>query len=358
MTGSCKSVTLVFPAVDQRALDFLAQATARGECVVAAASELDGEIQRSIDNIRWIPRIYDADFEQKLFTLLEVEGVTQIFCPISTVFSFLTSLLLRKQSSIRLIGDSPIKLQMAQHASLMRRAESLTGLVDAISGCKTDVNSVEIASILKYTNLIYGESSETKLAAMIAVCGIAPKGDIVEIGSLMGRSAFLLMYLSARFKIGNVLTVDPWSASECVQKDSPLELQDVVDAWDYEVLAQGFAVATAILNFRHSHVHLRMPSAHGYAHYCTQSYPEGLFFDSAGGIAVIHIDGNHDYEAVKTDCLLWLQHLRPGAWLILDDYLWAHGDGPYRIGNQLLESEGDKIERAFVCGKALFIQWR
>lgn len=78
----------------------------------------------------------------------------------------------------------------------------------------------------------------------------------------------------------------------------------------------------------------------------------------SGKISVIHIDGNHDYKQVNKDCELWLTRLAPGAWVIIDDYIWAHGDGPYRVGNSLLEKRWQDIERAFVCGKALFIQFR
>ncbi len=49
--------------------------------------------------------------------------------------------------------------------------------------------------------------------------------------------------------------------------------------------------------------------------------------------------------------------LLPGAWLVLDDYIWAHGDGPYLIGNELLREEWKRIECAFVCGKALFVKF-
>jgi hypothetical protein len=75
-------------------------------------------------------------------------------------------------------------------------------------------------------------------------------------------------------------------------------------------------------------------------------------------IAILHIDANHDYDAVRNDCDLWLRRLLPGAWLILDDYVWSHGDGPLRVGNELIEEYAERIERAFVCGKALFMKFR
>jgi hypothetical protein len=79
--------------------------------------------------------------------------------------------------------------------------------------------------------------------------------------------------------------------------------------------------------------------------------------DYQGKIAVIHIDGNHDYAKVKLDCELWLPLMAPDGWLILDDYLWVHGDGPHRVGDAILERRTQDIERAFVCGKALFVKF-
>jgi hypothetical protein len=42
---------------------------------------------------------------------------------------------------------------------------------------------------------------------------------------------------------------------------------------------------------------------------------------------------------------------------VLDDYLWAHGNGPQRMGDLLLEARRESIDCAFVCGKALFIRF-
>jgi hypothetical protein len=44
----------------------------------------------------------------------------------------------------------------------------------------------------------------------------------------------------------------------------------------------------------------------------------------------------------------------PGGWLILDDYEWAHGDGPRRAGDELLD---DRMAKCFVAGGALFIKF-
>lgn len=351
------SKTLIFPAVTPSALVYLAGAADRDEPIVAAASELDGEIQRSIKGIRYLPSIYDNKFCIDFLALVDCERIERVFCPVSTVFSFLKKFLAAQRPSVRLIGDSPVKSQIAEHAVLMRRAQAASNLATVIASGLNVMSLTEIASLLKHATTIYGESNEAKLAAMIGIASSVPPGDVVEIGSLMGRSAFVLMYLSARFGLGNILTVDPWSALECMQKDSPDVLQSVVDDWDYDVLSQAFAASTQLLNFQHRHLHLRMTSEHGYEHYVSRIFPPNSTYTACGNIALIHIDGNHDHELVRRDCELWLPHMQSGGWLILGDYLWAHGDGPYRVGNDLLANESERIENAFVCGKALFVRW-
>ena len=51
-----------------------------------------------------------------------------------------------------------------------------------------------------------------------------------------------------------------------------------------------------------------------------------------------------------------MPHLLPGGWIVLDDYISYHCDGPRRMGEALLREQISRIERAFVSGKALFIQ--
>jgi len=67
------------------------------------------------------------------------------------------------------------------------------------------------------------------------------RGTSLKIGSLMGRSAFVLLYLAWRYRIGPVLTIDPWKSDNAIQRESPTEFQALVDEWDFEVLSEGFS---------------------------------------------------------------------------------------------------------------------
>lgn len=353
------SVTLVFPALGNVAEDYLATSIRRSEKFVCAASVRSAGFPEEYGQLHWLPSINEADFEQRFLDLVREHGVTLAFCPVSTVYAYVEKLIARENLSIRLIGKSPVQQQIDQHRSLVARAKRLEPFVRSCADGAASIELLELASLLRQSSLIYGESNEDKLAATMGVFANAPKGDVVEIGSLMGRSASILIYLAWRYELGSILTVDPWSALECVQHDSPQSLQVVTDSWDYEVLREGFFVNTLPMRTR-DHAHLRMPAESAFTTYSEGKQITSMFGNSVNysqSIAVIHIDGNHDYQAVKKDCELWLTKLAPDSWLILDDYIWAHGDGPYRVGNSLLEKLTKQIDCSFVAGKALFVRF-
>lgn len=73
-----------------------------------------------------------------------------------------------------------------------------------------------------------------------------------------------------------------------------------------------------------------------------------------GKIALLHIDGNHKYEAVRNDLENGCPLVQEGSWVLLDDYVWAFGDGPQRAGDELLAQRG--VKTAFVAANTLFVQ--
>lgn len=360
MSTYTDAATLVFPAVNAAALDYLKAARSRGERVVCAASVANDEVAAAAGELHRLPSIHDADFAARFFALADVHSVARVLCPVSTVHAFMTRFLAQRRPKLALIGESPVQQQIAAHRQLMARAQRLMPLVEQCADGAPTLTRHEVAGVLRQASLIYGESNDAKLAAMMGIFANAPTGDVVEIGSLMGRSAFVLLYLAWRYRIGPLLTVDPWAAEACVQHESPQALQHVTDEWDYDVLSEGFMVNLVPCR-ADDHAHLRLPSEAGFAAYTSgQPIPSlrGQPVVYSGRIAVIHIDGNHDYAAVRKDCELWLNRLVPGAWLILDDYVWAHGDGPQRVGDALLRDRAERIEHAFCCGKALFVKLR
>lgn len=353
--------TLVFPAVNRAAHDYLAAARQRGEPVLAAASMAADQAGVSDCAYAQLPSIYDEGFEARLATLLREHAISRMLCPVSTVHQFMRQLIARRGLALQLLGQSPIEQQVQEHRRLMAQAARLRPFIHAASALpEPPLSLIEVAGVLRQAALIYGESNDDKLAAMMGALATAPDGDVVEVGSLMGRSAFVLLYLARRYKLGPLLTVDPWAFDDCVQTDSPEGLKEVSGEWDFEVLGQGLHVHLAPF-VPHDQAHLRLPSRQGHQHYLSGApilAQAGHAVDFERRIGCIHIDGNHDYAAVREDCELWLPLLKPGAWLILDDYVWDHGDGPRRVGDDLLQKRQADIERAFVSGKALFVKFR
>ena len=359
MAQHADAATLIFPAVNDAALAYLNAARNRGERVVCAASVANEDMAAAAGTLYRLPSIHDADFVAQFFALADAHAIARVLCPVSTVHAFMVRLL-AQHPGLQLIGESPVQQQIAVHRALMARAQRLMPLVDLCSDEVGLLSLREVAGVLRQASLIYGESNDDKLAAMMGIFADAPAGDVVEIGSLMGRSAFVLLYLAWRYRIGPVLTIDPWAAAECAQHDSPEALQHVTDEWDYEVLSEGFMINLVPCR-ADDHAHLRLPSGQAFGAYDRREpilSPLGGRIAYSGRIAVIHIDGNHDHAAVQQDCDLWLRHLAPGGWLILDDYVWAHGDGPRRVGDALLHDRAGRVERAFCCGKALFVKLR
>ena len=338
----------------------MAAARARGEETICAASVERGEIAGARGDLHWLPPVYDDGFSENFLSLVAAHSIGRLFCPVASVHDFMARFLDAHHPAIELVGQSPIRQQVEQHHRLMARARRLLPLVAHCADPAPSLSLLEVAGLLRQASQIYGESNDDKLAAMMGILASAPPGDVIEIGTLMGRSAFVLLYLAWRYRIGPVLTVDPWMADNAVQRRSPQALQALVDEWDFEVMSEGFFVNMIPLR-ANDHSHLRLPSEEAFALYAKDSartYSADSKIAYSGQIAAIHIDGNHDYDLVWKDCQLWLGKMLPGSWLILDDYVWAHGDGPYRVGNDLLLEQGERIARAFVCGKALFVQWQ
>lgn len=351
---------LVFPATHPDGQKYLEAARERDESFVAASSEWDAELAEEIGELVVLPYVYEPTFPRFFLELVRERNITRVYAPVAAVYSWLDRFISENNLAIRLVGGSPIKREMERFNKLMFKVANYRHFIDECAEGASALSDLEIAAVFRMAGNIYGESNEHKIAAMMAIFSSAPKGDIIEIGSLVGKSAAVLALLARRYQIGNVLSIDPWQSETATQHDSPDTVRvDMVGEWEYEMLPQDFVINTLPIGLG-SFNYLRQESSKGFEIFRENHIVVSQAFgqvDYQGRIAVIHIDGNHDYAQVKQDCELWLTLMMPDGWLILDDYLWVHGDGPRRVGDALLERRAQNIERAFVCGKALFVKF-
>ena len=117
---------------------------------------------------------------------------------------------------------------------------------------------------------------------------------IVEVGSYMGASSSFLAFGAQKSK-SNLYCVDTWKNEGMTEgkRDTYSE---------FKTNTQKF----------HNIVALR-----------DKSENIGKNFDQI--IDLLFLDGDHSYEAVKTDLNVWLPHTKNGTILIMHDYGWAEG---------------------------------
>lgn len=352
--------TLIFPCGVPAARSYADAARRRGEATLAASSLAYDESASRFENWIFLPSVYDESFPERLNATIAEHGIDRIFAPVSAAHWGISRLIADGSVDVILTGEMPLRQHAREHAELMEQAQERFGAIRVISESRSDLSLIEVASVLRKAMGFFGESDETKIAAMLAIFADCPQGDVVEIGVLTGRSASVLEMMARRYRIGPVLAVDPWAYAESVQRESPAELQGMVDVWEASVPFETFLLQLIPIAREGMFNYLPMTSRAGHAVWTAErevSSPEFGTTRYGGDLALLHIDGNHDYAAVKDDVDLWLPHLRAGGWLILDDYVWLHGNGPRRVGDAVLEARAGDISRAFVCGRALFVQF-
>lgn len=353
--------TLIFPSSVRAAERYAEEARKRGEAVVAASSLAFDETARNFEAWFRLPSVHDTNFKIQLETAIAEYDIERIYCPVLVAWLVLRRMADEGTLSVPVIGEDPVRQHAHALRKLMDEAQAKHEFIQVLSEGRSTLTTIEVAAVLRQCGSILGESDETKLAAVMAIFADAPQGDVVEIGVSAGRSICALTLMARKHGIGPVLAVDPWSQAHAVQHDTAPEVQASVSSWEPGVGFRSFLVALLSVAAPGELNYLALPSADAYARWSHDpiiNTPEFGEVRYRREMAVLHIDGNHDYASVREDSDLWLPQLKPGGWLILDDYFWLHGDGPRRVGDDLLVRRAADIARAFTCGKALFVKFR
>jgi hypothetical protein len=348
---------LVFPSSLEAAGAFAREAARWGRRVVGASS-LDIDPNAGLFDV-WarLPFIGDPAFFDALQALVAREGVTALFTPHAPTFHLLERELPRRLPSLELIGPGPFKRQMDRVTEALAAARIARAKVEAYGERASPLPAAFLAGLLGQAETIHGECTQDKILAICGTVPFAPAGDLVEIGSLFGKSSYVLNRVGAYCGIGATLCVDPWNLGLSVQKDAPTHIQEASGGWDWDVVYSGFQIAmlgcaTSPFNY------LRMTSA-----LARQTYGQSRVVTTdafgatpiAGAISVLHLDGNHDEAAVAEDFELWGPLVLPGGWVIFDDYNWPHGDGPRKVADRAIAGYGPRARRCFVAGGAMFV---
>ncbi len=348
---------LVFPSALETAAAFAREAAQWGHRVVGASS-LEIDPNAGLFDV-WdrLPFIGDAAFFDALGALVAREQITTLFTPHAPTFHLLQQTLPKHLPGLELMGQGPFQRQMDRVASALAAGDLALVRAGDYGQQPSPLPREFLAGLLSQVETIHGECSREKILAICGVLPFAPKGDIVEIGALFGKSSYVLNRVGAFCGIGATLCVDPWDLDQSVQTDAPTHIQEASGGWDWDVVYSGFLTAMLAASAPPFN-YLRMNSRRAREQYGAGRSVTSREFGTtpiAGVVAVLHIDGNHDEAAVAEDFALWGPLVGPGGWVIFDDYNWPHGDGPRRVADRAIAEYDSRVARNFVAGGAMFV---
>lgn len=330
---------LVFPSSVDISLTFAQSNRENYTRIIGASSVDDDPHAQFFDHWERVPYIHEGDFSEKLKKLIKTHDIKEIYTPHAPSYLRLEEILCNLGDVI-LKGESPYDKQM----QLVRNA--------------LNEDSLFLASLIRHANTIYGECSAAKIRTLFRVFNQTPRGDVVEIGTFFGKSAYVLNRLAAYYNIGATLAIDPWQVDHSIQKKSPDAIQKLATLWNWELVFQGF-----LLNLKAVYVgafnYLRLPSQQAWDVYTRNHDISSSDFGTTtykGKIAVLHLDGNHDLASVQQDFDLWSQAIAPGGWILFDDYEWSQGDGPRQVADRIRHEWADRIDEFFVDAGTAFIK--
>lgn len=350
---------LVFPAGMPRAIEFMERANADGQKVIGASSLHHDPSRALYPDWAYLPFVTSSEFLDSLKSVITENNIGGIYTPNPVVWDHLKRQLPETFPGVTLINSSPIDEETKPHKKALDFGEHVSKHpIELASGIpsKLPVSPIEISSLFLHANTIPGMCDQEKIHALCEIFRHSTEGDIVEIGSWWGKSAFVLAQLSKYYKVGNLLCVDPWANENLIQNDEK-GLVDQVDVNAEEALT---VFQLNLLPYANGAVnYLRYPSVDAAERFkkggniTTPVFGETEYKRE---IAILHIDGNHSYENANADLQSWKDLVVSGGWIIIDDYIWPYGDGPKLVGDEFVKQQKDNIACAFVMGSALFVQ--
>ena len=348
---------LVFPAGMSDGLAFKDRAQARGLRVVGASSLEQDPAESAYEAWERLPYVNDPGFDDALADVVRKHGIGAIHTPHFIVWKHLSERLGGIAPGAQLSGVGGPSEHDAAYRALSDRvvAAKVPAFWPALPG-QPRLGAAEVAGFVRLVETIPGMCGEEKMLAVMEAMRHAPNGDVVEIGSWWGRSAALLVCLAHRHQIGSVLCVDPWRSEDLAQGEPMVDLASA--GLDADAAFRIFQVnlaplAAGRLNYLRARASDAVSSYRPALTVTTETFGTTSY---EGAIALLHIDGNHAEPEVEADCRLWTPMVKPGGWIVFDDYEWAFGDGVRRVADAFVAANARRIAARFEAGSALFLQ--
>lgn len=348
---------LVFPANMPQSVSFVRIAKGLGFRIVEASSE-SGASDRAAYML--LPYITENCFEAKFEELLKRENIGFVYSPHPGVWARLTELSEKKSIDVEFIvcNEWPHTEDLHPYDMAYNWADECQRTISFCDGIMPPLKRNLYAGLHHGFSAIPGQSDDLKIWLLSQIFRDAKQGDVVEIGTAYGRSGYALAWLAKHHSIGCVICVDPWTNAPSEDQGEQAELLNkVIRLFDMQKVFHAFVSSVSCFDNVN---YIRLPSVEAsvcYAEAAAQGYLRSEEFgrtNLCGRISVLHVDGNHKYEEVLNDLASWLPFVMDGGWILLDDYVWAFGDGPKKVGDELAKMPG--VETSFVVGDTLCLK--
>ncbi len=277
--------------------------------MIGASSEKYDLSRKAYQQWFYIPHITHPDFAQSLIELVKRKRISQIFTPHQVIWNFVEELITDNGLNLTLVNTQPIETELQPYRECLESGqelfESTLSLATASRG-KEKLLPIQYASLFRHARSIPGETDGSKIAALCEIMRYCPPGDIIEIGVLWGKSAFVLAYLAGNYSIGPLLCIDPWDRNYLPQGS---ELLMKYSSNTHDISSALMIFQMNLLPYGRGNInYLQSPSNEAYRDYCSNLFVKSQVFgltSYSGSVALLHIDGNHGYEFVRQDLALW-----------------------------------------------------
>ena len=341
-----------------RALSFLDVAINSGREVIGSSSLSFDPARERYPSWAHLPYITDAKFADALRHLVASSGITEIFSPHPVVWNHIQNHCLNDLPGVVLVNESPVTDDVAPFHKALAFANKVQRSTLPMAWGLTPVDSadaIELAALFRHAEAIPGMCDHEKIGVLCDIFRCSPAGDVVEIGSWWGKSAFVLAQLAKVHQLGSTLCVDPWTNEHLAKSDGT----GLVDAVPFNADEAFTVFQINMVPYANGTVnYLRLPSTDAALRYRDSRTVVSPHFGTTqytGRIAILHIDGNHSYESVQADVKAWQDFVVPGGWIVIDDYIWAFGDGPKRVGDEFIAAHSHFINTCFVASGNLYV---
>jgi len=351
------SSVLVFPSNMPQAQVFSRVAKSLGLLVVEATSEHVSQDLKE-QGVVSLPYVTEENFDDEFSNLVGRFQIELVYAPHLGVWRKLIKLSANSDLCFKVCNGSPHQEDLRPYGFAYEWADSCLANVNICERSSEPLSISRYAGLYQGYSSIPGQSDDLKIWLLTQIFRCARQGDVVEIGSAYGRSAFALAWLSSFHSIGPVICVDPWNviSSESQGKQATLIDQMVLD-FNFQKIFEAFIASVS--GFKNVN-YIKKPSGEAVIEYRAAG-DSGYVISKelgatkiTGSISILHIDGNHKYEEVRRDLEGWLPFVKPGGWILFDDYVWAFGDGPKRVGDEFIASQ--KATASFVVGDTLCVR--